>query len=45
MSEEEKINKPRFITGEVVGQEGIVIPEAGKKEKDDKDKEDEADSR
>ena len=40
MSEEEKINKPRFITGEVVGQEGIVIPEAEK----DKDKEDEAGS-
>lgn len=39
MSEEEKVNKPRFITGETCPSVDIIEP--AKKEKDKRDKEDE----
>lgn len=39
---EEKVNKPRFITGEVVEQIDIVIPEQDKEEKEENEN---ADSR
>ena len=38
---EEKVNKPRFVTGEVVGQVDIVIPQ---KPKDEEKENEDADS-